>query len=157
MSSPILQSEAVRMPVARKNVVDLENPGTYHCISRCVRRMFLCRGDIGDRKQWLHNRLIDLSMFFCIEVSAHAFLDNHFHVLLHTHPERAAELDAESVIWRWFMVYPKSIHRWAKSRGMPLRGVSFAFCFRTIDRIRHKGMPRLPVCSLRHTRVGWGE
>ncbi len=103
------------MPVARKRVVDLKNPGSYHCISRTCRQLFLCGKGIRDRKQWLHNRLIELAETFTIDVSAHAFLDDHFHTVLDTHPEEAAELAAGEVAERWFKVYPKSIHRWAKS------------------------------------------
>jgi len=41
------------MTVARSQLVDPEVTPYYHCISRCVRRAFLCGGEFADRKDWI--------------------------------------------------------------------------------------------------------
>ena len=51
------------MPKARKEQISLSNTPYYHCISRCVRRAFLCGSDplpgkdYQHRKQWMVERL----------------------------------------------------------------------------------------------------
>jgi hypothetical protein len=45
---------------ARRDIVDEDRVGVYHCIARCVRRAFLCGTDsctgrdYGHRKAWVH-------------------------------------------------------------------------------------------------------
>ena len=41
------------MPIARKHLVDDSTPGCFHCISRCVRRAFLCGDDAEHRRDWV--------------------------------------------------------------------------------------------------------
>ena len=45
------------MTVARSQLVDTEVTRYYHCISRCVRRAFLCGEGFEHRKQWIEDRL----------------------------------------------------------------------------------------------------
>jgi hypothetical protein len=51
------------MPKPRRQLVSPEATSYYHCISRCVRRAFLCGQDrvtgrnFDHRKQWLVDRM----------------------------------------------------------------------------------------------------
>ena len=72
------------MTMARKQLVDVEMTRYYHCISRCVRRAFLCGEGFEHRKDWLENRLRELAAIFSWDVCGFSVMDNHLHVLLVT-------------------------------------------------------------------------
>jgi len=80
------------MTIARKDIVDDQTPGFYHCTNRCVRRTFLCGVDeltgnnYSHRKDWLERRMLELCQIFSIEIYAYAILDNHYHIVLHLDP-----------------------------------------------------------------------
>jgi hypothetical protein len=100
--------------IARAQLVDPAVSGIYHCISRCVRRAFLCGGGSSHRKDWIQQRLMHLATAFAIDVGGYAVLDNHFHTVLRTHPERADRWSPQQVVRRWFRVFPESIRHWAR-------------------------------------------
>ena len=70
------------MATARKVLVDPAVTPFYHCISRFVRRAFLCGAENAHRKQWIEDRLQELVRIFAVDVCGFAVLDNHLHVLL---------------------------------------------------------------------------
>ncbi len=55
------------MAAPRHQLVDPTAPGYYHCVTRCVRRAFLCGADplsgqsFEHRKSWIESRLIELA------------------------------------------------------------------------------------------------
>ena len=82
-------------------------PGMYHCVSRCVRRAFLCGEDavtgrsFEHRKQWLEDRILALAQSFAVAVHAYAVMSNHYHVVLETNPAAAQAWSDEETARRW--------------------------------------------------------
>jgi hypothetical protein len=65
----------------RRQLVDVSVTRYYHCISRCVRRAFLCGEGVTHRKAWIEARLEVLGKHFAVAVCVFAMLDSHLQVL----------------------------------------------------------------------------
>ena len=71
------------MPQPRSRQVSLEDTPYYHCISRCVRRAFLCGKDshsgfnFEHRRQWIVDRIKLLCGVFSVDLCAYAIMNNH--------------------------------------------------------------------------------
>ena len=108
------------MPQARYRLVDIHTTPYYHCISRCVRRAFLCGYDrfsgknFDHRKQWILDRIQLLSSVFAIDVCAYAIMSNHFHLVLHVDSEKAQAWTVDEVIDHWLTLYkgPELAHKY---------------------------------------------
>lgn len=102
------------MTTARKDLVIEDEDGIYHCISRCVRRAFLCGFDafsnkcFEHRRQLILDRLKFLSEIFTLEVLTYAIMSNHYHLLVRILQARLDELSDEAVARRWLKLYPRS-------------------------------------------------
>lgn len=96
------------MTMARRRLVDVGITRYYHCISRCVRRAFLCGNGFEHRKAWLEARLELLAGQFAISVCGFAILDNHLHLLCRLDPVVADGWSDEEVVRRWMTIYPPS-------------------------------------------------
>jgi REP element-mobilizing transposase RayT len=100
------------MTIARKNIVDEETPGFYHCTNRCVRRSFLCgfdkfsKKDYSHRKDWLEQRIIELCDIFSVELFAFAVMSNHYHAVLYLDPQAPLNWTKEEVAEHWLKAYP---------------------------------------------------
>lgn len=112
----------------RSSLVSPTDTRWYHCISRCVRRAFLCGDDYSSgrnfdhRRTWITDRLFELSGLFAIDVAAYAVMSNHYHLVLHLAPERAATWSDDDVLRRWTMLFagPPLIRRYLSTKGAPL-------------------------------------
>jgi putative transposase len=68
------------MTAARQRLISLQETPYYHCISRCVRRAWLCGDDpytgkcYEHRREWVLDRLRALSEIFAIDICAYAIL-----------------------------------------------------------------------------------
>jgi len=111
------------MATPRRQLVDRRVSGDYHCISRCVRRAFLCGGAAGGehRKAWIRDALERLEGVFAIQVVSFALMDNHMHLLLRTQPRWVRDWSDEEVVRRWARMHQRSVFQRAEElRGMDL-------------------------------------
>lgn len=99
------------MTCSRKTLVSLTITEYYHCVSRCVRRAFLCGMDDFSgvchehRRQWLEDRLHDLAKWFAIDIAAYAIMSNHYHLVLHINRENALAWSDIEVVTRWHNLF----------------------------------------------------
>ena len=97
------------MPRARQ--ICLDQTPYYHCVSRCVRRAFLCGIDGYSGKSYEHGQgwvealLLKLSDAFCIDLVGYAVMANHYHVILKVDTDLASSLSDHEVIDRWARLY----------------------------------------------------
>jgi len=114
------------MTIARKNIVDKETPGFYHCTNRCVRRTFLCGideltgKDYSHRKAWIEARMIELCDISSVEIYAYAVMDNHYHIVLYVDPLLPDKWSKEEIAERWLKAYSPRLNnpKFAKQREL---------------------------------------
>ena len=96
-----------RMTYPRKLLVPPGLAGIYHCMSRCVRRAFLCGVDVQSgrsyrhRKAWIEQRIRALGQCFAVDVYGYAIMSNHFHIVVHIDPKVTTQWSARDVATRW--------------------------------------------------------
>ncbi|USD64308.1 transposase [Vibrio sp. SCSIO 43136] len=112
------------MTTARKQLVAVDATPYYHCVSRCVRRSFLCGIDsltntnYEHRRAWVEAKILSLMQMYCIDVCAYAVMSNHFHVVLHIDRSKALALTQDEVVERWGAEHklPALIQRWRQKQ-----------------------------------------
>lgn len=110
----------------RSTLVSLKDTPYYHCISRCVRRAFLCGQDrftgqsFNHRKPWLVKRIRLLSSVFAIDIAAYAVMSNHYHLVLYVDQNRSQQWSDDDVIDRWLLLHkgPTLIQRYKKGESL---------------------------------------
>jgi REP element-mobilizing transposase RayT len=102
------------MTIARKETVPDGIERVYHCVSRCVRRAFLCGEDrfsgknFDHRKAWVKNRLQLLSEIFALDVAGYAVMSNHLHLVVRVRPDLASGWSEKEAALRWLRLFPPS-------------------------------------------------
>jgi hypothetical protein len=141
-----------RSPMAapRHQLVDPATAGYYHCVTRCVRRAFLCGADplsgrnLDHRKSWIELRLIELAGIFAVGLYAYAVMSNHVHAVIHVDPATAAGWSDAEVAARWVRLFPARLNGEVDPEG----------CLRRRDAIL--GNPdRLAQCRGRLGSLSW--
>ncbi len=101
------------MTYARSILIPKGSAGTFHCVSRCVRRAFLCGEDrltgrsFEHRRQWVEDRIHELAGIFGVAIWGYAVMSNHLHVVVQTLPEAVARWSDDEVAARWMRLYPR--------------------------------------------------
>ena len=99
------------MTIPRRRQICLSETCYYHCISRCVRRAYLCGIDAlsgrsyQHRRGWLERQLLAQSQAFCIDLVGYAIMSNHYHVIVKVNLELATSLSDEEILAHWQMLY----------------------------------------------------
>ena len=108
------------MPKPRYRQVSVNDTPYYHCISRCVRRAFLCGTDpvsgfcFEPRRQWIVDRIKLLCTVFAVDLCAYAVMSNHYHVVIWIDLEQVKVWSDEEVARRWMRVFtgPRLMHQY---------------------------------------------
>ena len=114
------------MTKARKVQVSLDTTPYYHCVSRCVRKTFLCGRDnhtgqdYEHRRQWIEDRLLLLAEVFAIDLCAYAVMSNHVHTVLHINAAEAHHLTDLEVCERWHRLYKGTVLTQKYARQDPM-------------------------------------
>ena len=114
------------MPKPRKALISLEATPYYHCVSRCVRRAFLCGKDsftgkdFEHRRTWIQKRLIELTEIFAIDLCGYAIMSNHVHTLLFINQKSAQSWDPLEVVKRWHRLFNGTLlsHRFVNGESL---------------------------------------
>ena len=81
------------MTKPRKNLISINDTPYYHCVSRCVRRAYLCGNDgefdFEHRRGWILAGIKQLASVFAIDISAFAVMSNHYHLVLFIDRDKA--------------------------------------------------------------------
>ena len=113
------------MTYARKTLVSLNETPYYHVVARCVRRAWLwgfdeyAGRDYSHRKEWVLERLAQLTSIFTIEVCAYAVMCNHYHLVVYVDQASSRELSREQVVERWTQLFraPPVVERWSNGKA----------------------------------------
>jgi len=103
------------MTKPRSTLVSLDATPYYHCVSRYVRRAFLCGEDTvtgnsyEHRRQWIEDRLLTLADAFAIDIAAYAVMSNHYHVVLHINHQQAENWTQSEVVEHWHQLFKGSL------------------------------------------------
>jgi hypothetical protein len=114
------------MPEPRYRQVSIEDTPYYHCISRCVRRAFLCGPDsvtgfdFEHRRQWVVDRIKLMSSIFAVDLCAYAIMSNHYHIVVRINADETQTWTDEEVATRWMQIFtgPLLMHQYLANASL---------------------------------------
>ena len=136
------------MTQARSTLVSATDTPYYHCISRCVRRAFLCgydahsQTDYEHRRQWLEDKLHRTANVFSIKLCAYAVMSNHYHLVVHIHTNAANRWSKQEVVRRWHSLFNGTYLSQCFAAGEPLLPTQLEVLHQDIEIWRER------LCSL---------
>jgi hypothetical protein len=133
------------MPKPRKELISLEATPYYHCVSRCVRKAFLCGSDSSGRsfehhRGWIEHLIIEQAKVFCIDIAAYAVMSNHFHIVLHVDQTKARDLTNLEIVQRWHQLYKGNLLTQKFERGDELSEAQMARLEEMVKELRERLM-----------------
>lgn len=139
------------MPQPRKNLICEANTHYYHCISRCVRKAFLCGYDSNSgisyehRRKWVEDRIHLLAEVFAIDLCAYAVMSNHVHLVLRINKDKAKSWSTKEVIQRWHRLYKGTLltQQFLSNEISSLQGELATLKSQTVDSIAEVWRQRL--------------
>ena len=99
------------MPRPRKSQIAVEATPYYHCVSRCVRRAFLCGQDkfsgrsYEQRRSLIETELLRLTQIFYLDAVAYAVMSNHYHVVLYIDQSAQKLAGSKEIVTRWHQLH----------------------------------------------------
>ena len=104
----------------RSSLVSVSDTPYYHVISRCVRRAFLCGADresgrnYEHRREWVIERLMQLSEAFSISLCSYTVMSNHYHLVVCLDVEMSKTWSVDEVFERWCLLFkgPEIVQRY---------------------------------------------
>ena len=113
------------------SLVCLSDTPYYHCVSRCVRRSFLCGAAaalwtvilvrvMSTGGGWVEERLLYLSSVYAIDICAYAVMSNHVHVVVHVDVDKAQGWRDKQVLSLWHTLYKGTLITQKCMRDEPL-------------------------------------
>ncbi|WP_191602412.1 transposase [Marinomonas algicola] len=132
------------MPRARSQQVSLSDTPYYHCISRCVRRAFLCGEDsvtgksFEHRRGWIEARILFLAQLFSIDICAYAVMSNHLHIVLHVDEKQAKNWSTHEVLRRWHALHKGTLFTQQYVRGDTMPDYAIELAERSAEAYRER-------------------
>ena len=114
------------MPRPRKSQIAVDATPYYHCVSRCVRRAFLCGQDKFSGRSYEHRRslieteLLRLTEILYLDVVAYAVMSNHYHVVLYIDQSAQKSADTKEIVTRWHQLHQGNLISTKFLEGEPL-------------------------------------